>query len=158
MHLVKSSAASTGRRSQQPNKFLVCPDCEKPFAEGVFKEAAVPLGAGGCGRFVRAKLYDRKGGCMAMKEIITLKDIVVSFDGEQVLDHLNLSIRDGEFVTLLGPSGCGKTTTLRIIGGFVTPDSGDVFFDGTRINDLPAYKRRVNTIFQRYALFPHMNV
>ena len=95
---------------------------------------------------------------MAMKEIITLKDIVVSFDGEQVLDHLNLSIRDGEFVTLLGPSGCGKTTTLRIIGGFVTPDSGDVFFDGTRINDLPAYKRRVNTIFQRYALFPHMNV
>lgn len=75
-----------------------------------------------------------------MKEIITLKDIVVSFDGEQVLDHLNLSIRDGEFVTLLGPSGCGKTTTLRIIGGFVTPDSGDVFFDGTRINDLPAYQ------------------
>ena len=158
MHLGKYSAASTGRRSQQPKQILVCPDCEKPFAEGVFKEAAVPLGAGGCGRFVRAKLYDRKGGCMAMKEIITLKDIVVSFDGEQVLDHLNLSIRDGEFVTLLGPSGCGKTTTLRIIGGFVTPDSGDVFFDGTRINDLPAYKRRVNTIFQRYALFPHMNV
>ena len=95
---------------------------------------------------------------MIMKEIITLKDIAVSFDGEKVLDHLNLSIRDGEFVTLLGPSGCGKTTTLRIIGGFVTPDSGDVFFDGKRINDLPPHKRRVNTIFQRYALFPHMNV
>ena len=116
MHLGKYSAASTGRRSQQPKQILVCPDCEKPFAEGVFKEAAVPLGAGGCGRFVRAKLYDRKGGCMAMKEIITLKDIVVSFDGEQVLDHLNLSIRDGEFVTLLGPSGCGKTTTLQRTG------------------------------------------
>ncbi len=93
-----------------------------------------------------------------VKEIITLKDIAVSFDGEQVLEGFNLSIKDGEFVTLLGPSGCGKTTTLRIIGGFVTPDSGDVFFDGQRINDLPAYKRRVNTIFQRYALFPHMNV
>ncbi len=93
-----------------------------------------------------------------MKEIITLKDIAVSFDGEKVLEGFNLSIKDGEFVTLLGPSGCGKTTTLRIIGGFVTPDSGDVFFDGQRINDLPAYKRRVNTIFQRYALFPHMNV
>lgn len=95
---------------------------------------------------------------MEKKNIITLKDIVVSFDGEQVLDHINLSIADGEFVTLLGPSGCGKTTTLRIIGGFVTPDSGDVFFDGKRINDLPAHKRRVNTIFQRYALFPHLNV
>ena len=95
---------------------------------------------------------------MEKKNIITLKDIVVSFDGEQVLDHINLSIADGEFVTLLGPSGCGKTTTLRIIGGFVTPDSGDVFFDGKRINDLPAHKRRVNTIFQRYALFPHLDV
>lgn len=90
--------------------------------------------------------------------IITLRNIAVSFDGEQVLDDLNLSISDGEFVTLLGPSGCGKTTTLRIIGGFVTPDSGDVFFDGKRINNLPAYKRPVNTIFQRYALFPHLNV
>ncbi|HIZ20386.1 MAG TPA: ABC transporter ATP-binding protein [Firmicutes bacterium] len=92
------------------------------------------------------------------KEIIKLKDIAVSFDGEPVLNGLDLSIRDGEFVTLLGPSGCGKTTTLRIIGGFVTPDHGDVFFDGKRINDLPAYRRPVNTIFQRYALFPHMNV
>ena len=91
-------------------------------------------------------------------EIIRLQNIAVSFDGERVLDDLSLSIRDGEFVTLLGPSGCGKTTTLRIIGGFVTPDAGDVFFDGKRINDLPAHKRRVNTIFQRYALFPHLNV
>ena len=92
------------------------------------------------------------------KEIIKLQDIAVSFDGEQVLSGLNLSIRDGEFVTLLGPSGCGKTTTLRIIGGFVTPDHGDVFFDGKRMNGLPAYRRPVNTIFQRYALFPHLNV
>ncbi len=92
------------------------------------------------------------------KKIIELKDIAVSFDGEPVLTNLNLSISDGEFVTLLGASGCGKTTTLRIIGGFITPDSGDVFFDGVRVNDLPAYKRTVNTIFQRYALFPHLNV
>ena len=95
---------------------------------------------------------------MNEKKIIELKDIAVSFDGEPVLKHLNLSISDGEFVTLLGPSGCGKTTTLRIIAGFITPDSGDVFFDGKRVNDLPAYNRTVNTIFQRYALFPHLNV
>ncbi len=95
---------------------------------------------------------------MAEKKIVELKNIAVSFDGEPVLKDLNLSISDGEFVTLLGPSGCGKTTTLRIIGGFITPDSGDVFFDGKRINDMPAYKRSVNTIFQRYALFPHLNV
>ena len=69
-------------------------------------------------------------------------------DGEAVLNHLNLNIRDGEFVTLLGPSGCGKTTTLRIIGGFVRPDEGDVFFNGQRITDLPPHKREVNTIFQ----------
>ena len=95
---------------------------------------------------------------MSENKIIELKDIAVSFDGEPVLKHLDLSISDGEFVTLLGPSGCGKTTTLRIIAGFITPDSGDVFFDGKRVNDLPAYKRTVNTIFQRYALFPHLNV
>ena len=101
----------------------------------------------------------RKGGCiMQEKKIIELKDIAVSFDGEPVLKNLNLSISDGEFVTLLGPSGCGKTTTLRIIAGFVTPDTGDVFFEGKRVNDLPAYRRPVNTIFQRYALFPHLNV
>ncbi|MBQ9862233.1 MAG: spermidine/putrescine ABC transporter ATP-binding protein, partial [Clostridia bacterium] len=95
---------------------------------------------------------------MHTKEIISLKDITVSFDGEKVLDGLNLNISDGEFVTLLGPSGCGKTTTLRIIGGFVFPDSGNVFFDGKDMTDLPAHKRQVNTIFQRYALFPHLNV
>ncbi len=95
---------------------------------------------------------------MQSKEIISLKDITVSFDGEKVLDGLNLNISDGEFVTLLGPSGCGKTTTLRIIGGFVFPDSGNVFFDGKNMTDLPAHKRQVNTIFQRYALFPHLNV
>lgn len=95
---------------------------------------------------------------MQTKEIISLKDITVSFDGEKVLDGLNLNISDGEFVTLLGPSGCGKTTTLRIIGGFVFPDSGNVFFDGKDMTDLPAHKRQVNTIFQRYALFPHLNV
>ena len=95
---------------------------------------------------------------MNENKIIELKDIAVSFDGEPVLKHLDLSISDGEFVTLLGPSGCGKTTTLRIIAGFITPDSGDVFFDGKRVNDVPPYKRTVNTIFQRYALFPHLNV
>lgn len=95
---------------------------------------------------------------MGETSIIRLKNITVSFDGEQVLKNLNLSIRDGEFVTLLGPSGCGKTTTLRIIGGFVKPDAGDVFFNGKKINDLPPHKREVNTIFQKYALFPHLNV
>jgi len=90
--------------------------------------------------------------------IISLQNIAVSFDGEVVLKDFNLSIRDGEFVTLLGPSGCGKTTTLRIIGGFVKPDTGDVFFNGKKINDLPPHKREVNTIFQKYALFPHLNV
>jgi spermidine/putrescine transport system ATP-binding protein len=82
----------------------------------------------------------------------------MAFDGETVLDSIDLSINDKEFLTLLGPSGCGKTTTLRIIGGFLTPTSGDVFFDGERINDLPPHKRKVNTVFQRYALFPHLDV
>ena len=90
--------------------------------------------------------------------VITLKNIAVSFDGEPVLKDFNLSISDGEFVTLLGPSGCGKTTTLRIIGGFISPTSGDVFFGEKNVRDLPPYKREVNTIFQRYALFPHMDV
>lgn len=90
--------------------------------------------------------------------IICLKDISISFDGEQILSNLNLSIMNGEFVTFLGPSGCGKTTTLRIIGGFLKPDSGDIFFEGNRVNNLPAHKREVNTIFQKYALFPHLNV
>ena len=90
--------------------------------------------------------------------IIDLKNISVSFDGEQILKSINLYIRDGEFITFLGPSGCGKTTTLRIIAGFLEPDSGDVIFDDKRINGVPPHKREVNTIFQRYALFPHLNV
>ena len=92
------------------------------------------------------------------KELIRLTDLVMTFDDEVILDHLNLYINDHEFLTLLGPSGCGKTTTLRIIGGFQTPTSGDVFFDGVRINDVPPHKRAVNTVFQKYALFPHLNV
>ncbi|MDD4772317.1 MAG: ABC transporter ATP-binding protein [Eubacteriales bacterium] len=91
-------------------------------------------------------------------KIVELRNIRMDFDGEPVLRGINLDIHDNEFVTLLGPSGCGKTTTLRIIGGFVTPVSGDVIFEGKRINDLPPYKRNVNTIFQKYALFPHLNV
>ena len=91
-------------------------------------------------------------------KIIELRNISKSFDGETVLKNLSLDIHDKEFITLLGPSGCGKTTTLRIIGGFVEPDEGDVCFMGARINDLPPYKRNVNTVFQRYALFPHLNV
>ena len=90
--------------------------------------------------------------------IVSLKDIVVDFDGETVLDGLNLDIHDKEFVTFLGPSGCGKTTTLRVIGGFIEPKSGNVFFNGKDITSLPPYKRQVNTVFQKYALFPHLNV
>ena len=90
--------------------------------------------------------------------LIKLRGISKSFDGEQILCGIDLDIHDKEFVTLLGPSGCGKTTTLRIIGGFETPDAGEVTFDGKRINDLPPYRRQVNTVFQRYALFPHLNV
>ena len=92
------------------------------------------------------------------KKIIELKNISKSYDGNKVLDNIQLHIYDNEFLTLLGPSGCGKTTTLRIIGGFETPDAGDVMFLGDRINDVPAHKRNVNTVFQRYALFPHLNV
>ena len=95
---------------------------------------------------------------MAQVNIIELKNVNVAFDGETILDGINLSIKDGEFITLLGPSGCGKTTTLRLIGGFLSPDSGDVYFEDKRMNGVPPYKRHVNTIFQRYALFPHLNV
>ncbi|MBQ0135890.1 MAG: ABC transporter ATP-binding protein [Oscillospiraceae bacterium] len=95
---------------------------------------------------------------MEKNVIISLKDIAVAFDGEPILKDLNLSIRDGEFVTLLGPSGCGKTTTLRIIAGFQEPDAGEVIFEDRCINGVPAHERQVNTIFQRYALFPHLNV
>ncbi len=93
-----------------------------------------------------------------MKKIIELKNISKAFDGETILDNISLDIHDNEFVTLLGPSGCGKTTTLRLIGGFEHPDSGDIIFMNERINDTPAYKRNVNTVFQKYALFPHLNV
>ena len=90
--------------------------------------------------------------------IFDLKNITVAYGDNTVLKNLNLSIHDREFITLLGPSGCGKTTTLRIIGGFIEPDEGEVFFEGKKINGVPPYKRQVNTIFQRYALFPHLNV
>ena len=96
-----------------------------------------------------------------MKEqdiLIRLRGVSKAFDGETILDNISLDIHDKEFVTLLGPSGCGKTTTRRIIGGFETPDSGEVFFDGQEISDLPPYRRLVNTVFQKYALFPHLNV
>ena len=95
-----------------------------------------------------------------MKEnaLISLRGIRVDYDDEPVLKGIDLDIMDKEFITFLGPSGCGKTTTLRIIGGFIQPKEGDVFFGGVCINDLPPYKREVNTVFQRYALFPHLNV
>ena len=92
------------------------------------------------------------------KELIRLQNLTMEFDGERILDGINLYINDHEFLTLLGPSGCGKSTTLRIIGGFLTPTDGNVLFDGQRINDVPAYKRQINTVFQRYALFPHLDV
>ena len=94
-----------------------------------------------------------------MENIISLKNIVVDFeDGERILKNISLDIKDKEFVTLLGPSGCGKTTTLRIIAGFLDPTEGDVLFEGKKINGVPPHKRNVNTVFQRYALFPHLNV
>ena len=90
--------------------------------------------------------------------MIKLQDLKKEYDGTPVLRGISLDIKSREFVTLLGPSGCGKTTTLRIIGGFEQPDSGDVFFEGKRLNDVPPYRREINTVFQRYALFPHLNV
>ena len=93
-----------------------------------------------------------------MRKIIELKNISKAFDGQTVLDNVSLDIYDNEFLTLLGPSGCGKTTTLRIIAGFETPDSGSLFFMGEDIASVPPHKRNVNTVFQRYALFPHLNV
>ena len=111
-------------------------------------------------------LYFLSGSLLFLKEffggmnnkLVELKNVSKSFDGEIVLSNLSLYINDKEFMTLLGPSGCGKTTTLRIIGGFESADQGDVYFDGVRINDVPPYKRNVNTVFQKYALFPHLNV
>ena len=93
------------------------------------------------------------------ENIIELKDIVKSFDGkENVVEDINLTVKKGEFVTLLGPSGCGKTTTLRMIAGFEIPTAGKILLDGEDISALPPYKRSINTVFQRYALFPHLNV
>ena len=92
------------------------------------------------------------------KVIIELQDIVKKFDGQVIVDHLNLTIYENEFLTLLGPSGCGKTTTLRMIAGFEKPDEGNVIINGKIFNDLPAYARPINTVFQKYALFPHLNV
>ena len=93
-----------------------------------------------------------------MASLIELKNISKSFEDTMVLDDFNLSVMENEFITLLGPSGCGKTTTLRIVGGFEKPDSGRVFFEGKDITDVPPNKRHINTVFQKYALFPHMNV
>ena len=90
--------------------------------------------------------------------IIELVNLTKEYNGHEALKGINLYIRQNEFITLLGPSGCGKTTTLRLIGGFETPTSGDVLFEGVNINHVPPYRRKVNTVFQKYALFPHMNV
>ena len=95
---------------------------------------------------------------MENKVLIDLKNISKSYDGEKVLDNVSLYIRENQFVTLLGPSGCGKTTTLRIIAGFETADEGQVFFEDKLLNEIPPYKRNINTVFQKYALFPHLNV
>ncbi len=109
-----------------------------------------------CGE--RPQEIPQRGMHVKMSKIVSLKNIIVGFDDEPVLNGLSLDIHDKEFVTFLGPSGCGKTTTLRVIGGFVQPKSGNVFFDGQDITNLPPYKRQVNTVFQKYALFPHLNV
>ena len=99
-------------------------------------------------------MYDKSGENV----IISLRQVSKAFGGETVLDHIDLDIHGNEFVTILGPSGCGKTTTLRIIGGFETPDEGVVMFENRNIAEVPPYKRNINTVFQRYALFPHLNV
>ena len=93
-----------------------------------------------------------------MNKLIELKNLTKNFEDQQVLRGIDLNVYENEFLTLLGPSGCGKTTTLRIIAGFEEADSGQVLFDGKDISALPPYKRPVNTVFQKYALFPHMNV
>lgn len=104
--------------------------------------------------------YFVKGNMAVVEEkvIVELKNISKEFDGQCVLDNVSMQIKKNEFVTLLGPSGCGKTTTLRIIGGFEYPTEGTVLFDGMDITNVPPYKRKVNTVFQKYALFPHLNV
>nr|HPJ24144.1 ABC transporter ATP-binding protein [Bacillota bacterium] len=92
------------------------------------------------------------------KALIELIDVTKTYDEENVVNNINLTIYENEFVTLLGPSGCGKTTTLRMIAGFVQPDQGSVIINGKLFNDLPPYARPIHTVFQRYALFPHLNV
>ena len=93
-----------------------------------------------------------------MNKLIQFKNIVKDFDGQIVLKGINLDIYENEFVTLLGPSGCGKTTLLRILGGFLQQNEGTILFDGKNISNLPPHKRELNTVFQKYALFPHLNV
>lgn len=95
---------------------------------------------------------------MEQDSFLSLQNLRKSYDGEVVLDNVSLDIKKGEFLTLLGPSGCGKTTTLRLIGGFAYPDSGKIIFEGNDITNIPPNKRRVNTVFQKYALFPYLNV
>ena len=95
---------------------------------------------------------------MEEKKLIEFRNIVKSFDGQVVLKGINLDIYENEFVTLLGPSGCGKTTLLRILGGFLNTDEGSVMFDGEEISQKPPYERELNTVFQKYALFPHLSV
>ena len=91
-------------------------------------------------------------------KIIEVKNVTKVFDGETVIDDMNLSVRRGQFVTLLGPSGCGKTTLLRMIAGFTVPDSGNIYVENADVTYVPPYKRPINTVFQKYALFPHLNV
>ena len=109
-------------------------------------------------RYPRAILLQYTQEESTVNKLIDLQNITKSFDNIVILDDMNLYIRENEFLTLLGPSGCGKTTTLRIIGGFETPDKGRVIFDGTDITATPPNKRQLNTVFQKYALFPHMNI
>jgi spermidine/putrescine transport system ATP-binding protein len=90
--------------------------------------------------------------------LISLSNVSKDYNGSEAITDINLNITKNEFLTMLGPSGCGKTTTLRVIGGFEHPSKGEIIFDGVNINDIPPYKRKVNTVFQKYALFPHMNV
>lgn len=95
---------------------------------------------------------------MENKRLIELVNVSKDYDGDVALNNINLYIRDGEFLTLLGPSGCGKTTLLRLIAGFIMPSSGKIMMDGKELTNVPPYKRRVNTVFQKYALFSHLNV
>ena len=95
---------------------------------------------------------------MEKKPLIQLVNLVKTYDGENVVNGINLTIYENEFITLLGPSGCGKTTTLRMLGGFVQPDSGVIAIEGKDFSEIPSFARPINTVFQRYALFPHLNV